>query len=142
MPDLDLPDDNEMKRRAERWNQIFKQFENSGEAEDDGMNMDELVAQAEAEDEMDGVLQHDDDEDCDNGYIDSDSGDEAIEDNSEETEIDRAIAANPNMSYEEKMKLIMSEYPPGSIELLKEAFKRREKEIEAMNLPHWNPPPE
>jgi hypothetical protein len=133
-----FPDDEEYKRRADRWSELFTHYENCDDTEEDGLDMNELVAQAEADDEMDGILQ-DGNEEFDEIDIDSDSdGDEAIEDNSEVTAVDLALAANPNMSDEQKIQLIMSEYP--DFPQLKEAYEARKKQVAALNLPYWNPP--
>jgi hypothetical protein len=134
----DLPDDEEMKKRANRWLDIFTHYENCDDTEEDGLDMDDLVAIAEAEDQINGIVyDSDEEEECDEENINSDE--EAIEDNTETvsgTELE--LVKNKGLSREETLRLLLDVLPPGFVESVHKVWHKREEEISRLNLPFWN----
>lgn len=128
-----------MRERAEQWKEIFTRFENCTDTEEDGLDFDDLMAIAEAQDadEFDPEYEYEEsDYDPDNINVEE----EAPEDLNLKPGNHNALvlATDRNMGEKEKLKHLQNLFPPGFVEEVKKQWDRRAMEVSRLNLPFWN----
>ena len=131
-----FPSDDEIMRRKDDWEKLFEKYSNCADENDEGYDMDDLIAIAEAEDE--GREEFDQME-YDENLIDNKV--EAYEDH-EEDDRDRnlqlQIVQNMGKSREQQCAALTSYFGAEFIQKMQNLFEQRLKEVEKLKLPHWN----
>lgn len=120
------PDDETINSRVEIWSTLLSKYENCKDNNDEGYDMDTLIAIAEAEDSNQFVSDYEEEYNPEN----INPKEEAIEEITNEPENCKKFA-----NTKDKLTFYFS---PHFIEKAAEDYQKRCKELEQRNLPFWN----
>lgn len=118
---------------------MFDHYENCGDEEDEGYDLDTLIAIAEAEDSDEFEDDLEDEVKYDPEKIDSEV--EALEGDLEdpsELGLEMELAHNVSMSQENTYQTLSKLFSPTYIQEMATIWKKREKELSKLKLPFWN----
>lgn len=126
------PSNEDVRERASLFDGLFKKYENCGDEDDEGYEMDDLIAMADAQESPEP-------EDYDEEIVDPEK--EAYEDseeNSEEYNKHLELIRTPGLSRAEQFERLSYFFDANLIREFERQQIEREREVARMNLPFWN----
>lgn len=131
-----LPSDEEVLKRVDCFAKIFEKYSQGKDDNDEGLDMDDWIAIAKAENSD----QEMDDDEYDEKEIDTEV--EALEDENEldpdDYEKQLELVQNMHTSREDQFKRLTYWFDSDFIKQMKDAYSARIRELEQQNLPYFN----
>ncbi|KAG5683746.1 hypothetical protein PVAND_013011 [Polypedilum vanderplanki] len=138
-----IPDDNEVQNRQKIWENFFAKHTAIAEAnaDDEGMEMDDLIACMEAEEpDYDESSEEDENDDYVEFNLENDEiiAKKNIELSNAEIKKEKKLALTPVEKIITNSKKLTTIFDPSFIEDCKKAYQCRVTELSQRNLPFWN----
>jgi hypothetical protein len=121
-------DNQEVQKRRDYWAGLFDKYSKAGDGEEDGIDLDDLIAEEEAKEA--------EEEEEISSYP------EALEDSDSKEDNDRQLVPVASgfgkLSAADQLQKLSHQVSPELIAQLQEAYQQRSNELERLKLPFWN----